>query len=679
MKVLNRELSWLSFNERVLQEAIDASNPLVERLRFLGIYSNNRDEFFRVRVATVKRMTYLDKRSRTIIYENPKKLLKQIEQIVIEQEKKFNEVYQQIIKELEKKDVYMLNEKTILPEHQKFLDDYFNDILDPALVPLILDEKRKIPFLSEQSSYLALKIKLDNKKKETIYALVEIPTEILNRFVELPTVNRKRYFILLDDIIRLNIHKIFSIFKIASAEAYAIKITRDSELDFDEDFSEDFVEKLEESLKKRKKSEPVRFTFDKKMPSDLSLFLFQKLGLTETDNIIPGGRYHNFRDFIKFPRIERSLNYTPLKSIVITKENLGSSILKKIQKQDLLFYYPYHHFNNTIDILQEAAIDPMVQSIYINVYRLADSSRVANALMNAAKNGKKVTAVVELRARFDEINNIYWSDKLADAGVKVLHGSEIYKTHSKLVLIKLKGKGKKNMIAHVGTGNFHEGNAKVYTDISIWTADSKITKEVEKVFNHFEALSGKPDFKELLVSPFNTRDKILKLIQKEIAHAKKGKEAWIKIKLNNFTDEVLMTKLIEASSKGVKVKMIIRGICSLPLKKSDLNENFEVISVLGRFLEHSRFLIFANNGKPITYISSADWMIRNLDKRIEVSMPVFDEGCKTLINDVFETLWNNNKKARIIDANFNNRYKIYENAKLVDSQVELFKVLEKTN
>lgn len=672
IQFVNREISWLSFNERVLQEAEDEQNPMIERLRFLGIFSNNRDEFFRVRVATVKRMLLLSKKEKASLRDKPEDLLASIHKIVVKQEVRFNKAQKTILKGLEQEGVYLVKEDELSDNQADFVNNYFRKKVRGKLVPLIIDGKAKFPELKDRRTYLA--VKLSRKGVKNQYALIEVPTQDLTRFLILPNKDGKKYIILLDDVIRFGLHDIFRLFPYDKIQAHAFKITRDAELDLDDDVEESILHKLERSIKKRKKAEPVRVVHDEEMPSDVLDLLKKKLHLSDKNNIIFGGRYHNFRDFMGFPEIgAKHLRFSDLPPLAHPDFDGEKSLMKVVMERDVLLSYPYQTFDYTLDILREAAIDPTVSSIRINVYRVASSSMIMNALINAARNGKNVTAVIELRARFDEEHNIYWSQKLQDNNVKVTFGVQGLKVHSKLILITRKVGRKSQRIAHIGTGNFHESTAKLYTDNSLWTSDPRITNEVYKVFQFIKTNYKRGTYRHLMVSPFNSRRRLTLLISQEIEHAKKGRNAYITLKLNNLVDDDMVRRLCRASQAGVKVKLIIRGMCSLVPGVPGLSDNIEVISVLDRFLEHSRILVFGNNGDPLYFISSADWMERNLDRRVEVTVPIYDDEIKETLQDTLDKQMRDNVKARIIDKKLKNEYVDAEGKRAVRSQNALYK------
>ncbi len=669
--IINRDLSWLSFNERVLQEAEDQSVPLIERIRFLGIFSNNLDEFFRIRVAANKRLVEAKIKSIEHEEDSPKEILKKINKKTIQLQQRFEKVYQHLFKELEKENIFVVNEKNLLEEHVSFIDTYFEDVVRPTLVPVMLHKKNPFPKLKGKSIYFAIKLTKPNRSVD--YAIMEIPSLVLPRFIILPDINDKKYIILLDDIIRYKLASIFAIFNYKKTEAYTVKVTLDAELDIDLDISQSILDKITKSLKSRKTAQPVRFVYDEAISKDLLDFILSKNKTAKGDSIIPGGRYHNFKDFIDFPNVGgkhlRVEKLHPFKHPDLADK---ISVFAEIDKKDILLNYPYQTFNHLIDLLREAAIDPKVTSIKINLYRVARNSKVINALINAAKNGKSVTVVIELRARFDEEANIHWSNKLMDEGIHVIFGFPGLKVHSKLILITRKEGTKTTRYAHVGTGNFHEVNASIYCDTSLLTKDPRITEEVNKVFQLFRNTLDRPTFRNIRVSPFNTRRRINLLIDTEIKNAKLGKPAYMIVKLNNLVDNELIRKLYQASNAGVKIQLIIRGICSLVPGIKGFSENIEVISIIDRFLEHSRLMIFCNGGNELYFLTSADWMSRNIDRRIEVGCPIYDKNLQKTIKDMLTIQLSDNTKARLITKAQDNSYKKADTKTPKRSQIELY-------
>ena len=689
---VNRELSWLKFNARVLQEAADEKVPLLERLRFAGIFSNNLDEFFKVRYATVKRVA-MNESSDKELGVHAKELLEEITKEVIQLQDESLSIINTITEELEKEQIFIVNEKTLLPEHEAFVNTYFYDKVRPALFTIILNDLEKFPQLKDDVAYLAVKMTLkeDEKasgvqkffsskayKEKIQYALIELPTT-LNRFIELPQVGDKHYIIMLDDVIRFCLHLIFSIFNYESLSANMIKITRDAELDIDDDLSKSFVEKISSSVEDRRKGAPVRFVYDKTIDKDTLHFLIEKMGIVNTDSVIPGGRYHNRRDYMSFPSLGRTdLTYAPIHPLPVKGLTSEESLLKKIAEKDYLQFTPYHTFSNIIWFLREAALDPKVKSVKITIYRLAKNSQVVNSLINAVKNGKKVTVQIELQARFDEESNIRYAEQLKAEGVKLIFGVRGLKVHSKICVIEREeGKGIKRY-GFISTGNFNESTAKVYTDYTLFTANQDILKEVNKVFNFFETNYNIQKYKHLIVSPHYTKKILKQLIDEEIKNAKAGKEAYIKLKMNNITSYKMIDKLYEASRAGVKIQMIVRGICCLVPSIEGMSENIEVISIVDKFLEHPRLFIFGNNGNPKVYISSADWMTRNISFRVEVGCPIYDEAIKQELIDTFEISWADNVKARVIDQAQDNHYRAHT-LPAQRSQVALYEYYQQKN
>lgn len=652
-KMINREISWLAFNDRVLNEAADETVPLLERLRFLGIFSNNRDEFFRVRVASVKRWAALNEKIETT-QEDPREILAQIQRITIGQQKKYEATYKSIIAELQTMNVFIVNEMELSPDQESFVEDYYNNEIDPVISPIMLDQVKRFPHLRDKAIFLAaiLKIPKESKKRTDQYALLEVPSS-LPRFVMLPETDGKKFIIILDDIIRHNLKSVFDVFKPLSVEAFTFKITRDAELDLDNDISKSFLEKMKKSLKQRKRGAPVRFVYDAQMPKDLQRYLTKKMSLTtDEDAFISGGRYHNFKDLMNFPKVDiADAYYEKLTQNRNPHFDHYGSYFEAIRKKDVMLHFPYQGFYHIIDFLKEAALDPNVKSIRICLYRVAERSKIVNALINAARNGKKVVVVFELQARFDEENNIYWSNVLEDEGVKVYFGFPGMKVHGKICLVTRKEGGQNQYYANIGTGNFHEGTSSLYGDLSLFTSRKEITSEIHKVFDIFEnAIWPNYRFKHLILSPFYLRNRMVRYINKEIKNAKAGKDAYIILKLNSLVDNNLIAKLYEASGAGVKIKLIVRGICSLVPGIKGMSENISVISIIDRFLEHARIYVFCNSGNPLYYISSADWMVRNLDRRIEVTCPILDNDLKLEINDILDIQFADNVKARVLQS-----------------------------
>lgn len=656
---INREISWLSFNERVLQEAADINTPLFERIRFIGIFSNNLDEFFRVRVATVRRMVHLGKDEENLLGKmSPKQLHKKIQKIVDEQQNKVQDIYDEILRELEENKILMINEKELSEEQGKLVKKYFYDKVLPNLVPIML-RKNQIPYLRDRSVYLAIKLSKKETPSNFAYSLIRIPGRSVPRFFVLPEENGTQFIMMLDDIIRYCLNDIFFYFDYNQYDAYTIKITRDAELDLDDDISKSFIEKMSHGLKKRKRGKPVRLIYDRDMPEDLLSFLLKKMKMAEGSDAVPGGRYHNQRDFMDFPEIgKKDHYYTKLPPSRHKDLPPFTSLLKVMREKDVMLHYPYQTFNHLIDFIREAAIDPQVKEIGLTIYRVAANSKVVNALLNAVRNGKNVTVVIELQARFDEEANIFWSNKLQEEGAKVINGVPGMKVHSKLAWVQRKEEGKLKNYAYIGTGNFHEGTARVYADEGLLTADPRLADEVEKVFNFFDQNYQHYNYKHLVVSPFIMRNYFVESINREIELAKQGKPAWMTLKMNSLIDPKMMNKIYDAAQAGVKVNLIIRGIFGLQIGLNGLSENIKAISIVDKYLEHSRIFLFGADGEEKMYISSADWMPRNLNRRIEVACPIYDKNIKEELKKMLEIQLKDNSKARILDPNLSNKYSI---------------------
>lgn len=671
--LINREISWLSFNARVLQEANDATVPLLERIKFLGIYSSNRDEFYRVRVATIRRIIKAGVKPKEFAGQNPKLVMEQILKVITKQQEEFEQTYQNLLRELEKNQIYIVNETQLDKEQGAFVQAYFKEQVLPFLFPIMLDNVVDFPWLRDRAIYLI--IKLVNPLKRDKLALVEIPSDKISRFLVLPKLNK--HIILLDDVIRFCLKDMFFHFNYDFAEAYAIKMTRDAELNIENDVSKSLVKKISESVKLRKKGDPVRLEVDENMPVDILRFIRKKLPILKSENFIMGGRYHNTVDFIGFPKIGApELRYKMPPALDHPDLSNNESLLKVIRKQDILLSYPYQSYLPIIDLLREASIDPKVKSIQITLYRVARNSNVVNALINAIKNGKSVTAIVELQARFDEEQNIYWSNRLQEEGAKVIYGVPGLKAHTKLFLIEREENGKPNYYAHIGTGNFNEDTARFYCDHSLLTSNRKITHDIVEVFNFYSDNYKTGNYKELMVSPFNMRKKLIALIDREIKVAKEKGEAWMFLKMNNLVDEEIINKLYEAGNAGVKIRLIVRSICSLIAGKPGLSENIEAVSIVDKYLEHSRVYVFANSGKPKFYIASADLMTRNLDYRSEVAVPILDETLQAELWQILEIQWAGNTKARILNSTQENSYKKGNPKNKVRAQDEIYKFLK---
>ncbi|WP_421754271.1 polyphosphate kinase 1 [Croceimicrobium sp.] len=658
-RIIARDISWLAFNERVLQEALDSeNNPLIERLRFLGIFSSNMDEFFRVRYASMKRLAQMtDQKQERLGAMEPEQVLMEISEKVQVMQARSQEINDQLMQALSEHDIEIVNEKELTAGQQEYVRKFFIEKVSPTVFTLMLGQSQELPELRDKSIYLAIRMYVKQNPDEPRFALIEVPSEQVGRFVSLPRYG-KQYVMYLEDVIRYNLEYILFIYNIDRIEAHTVKITRDAELDLDDDVSKSFLEKMTRSVKNRRSGDPVRFVYDKEIAEETLQYLVGEMDLDSYDSLIAGGRYHNKKDLIKFPNIgDKELEFESLPQLAHPDLDMDRSILEVLDTKDVLLFLPYHNFSYIIRTLREAAIDPEVRSIDITLYRMASDSRVISALVNAAKNGKEVTAVIELQARFDEANNIQWTEVLQSEGVNVIFGVQGLKVHSKVILITKEVQGKEQLYASVGTGNFNESTSKLYTDYHLLTADRRITKDVARVFDFLRNNYKVKKYRHLLVSPHDTRKGFIKLIEKEIENAKKGLSSGIKMKLNSLSDVKLIDKLYEASAYGVQVQMVIRGICSLVPGQKGMSENIEAISILDRFLEHSRLIIFENGGDPKYFLGSADWMPRNLDYRVEVTTPVYDEKVKRQLRDHFEIIWKDNVKSRWHNAELNNEYR----------------------
>lgn len=686
-RYVDREKSWLCFNARVLQEAADPTVPLLDRLRFLGIFSNNLDEFFRVRFAAIRRLSLSGQTGEKVLGGiSSQQLIKDITAIVIKQQSESLRILNIIEKELEKEGVFIINEKEISKEQENYIRDFFIQKVSPALVTIILNDLAEFPLLKDTSGYLAVKLVMKSEseektsflgfkkaKKDIRYAVIEIPKTV-NRFVVLPSHGEKQFIILLDDVIRYNLQSIFNIFEYESISAHMIKITRDAQLEIDSDISKSFAEKISESVRDRRIGEPVRFVYDQSIDKDTLKFFLEKMHIDSTDSIIPGGRYHNRRDYMDFPNLGRyDLLYQPKTPLPVDGLGLEGSILQKISEKDYLVNAPYQSFAYLIKFLREAALDPKVVSIKITLYRLAKNSQIISSLINAAKNGKKVTVQIELQARFDEASNISYAEQMQTEGIHLIFGVKGLKVHSKICVIDRVEDKKIKRYGFISTGNFNESTAKVYTDVTLFTSHQQILKDADKVFDFFEVNYRVHRYKHLIVSPHYTRNKLYKLIDREIMHALSGKETYIKLKMNSLSDTRMIDKLYDASRAGVKIKLIVRGICCLIPGVKGMSENIEAISIVDNFLEHSRIFIFGNHEKPEVYISSADFMTRNIDARVEVTCPIYDENIKLELIESFDVGWKGNVKARLHSEKLDNKYRVRnENDRVFRAQLETY-------
>ncbi|EHR0919746.1 polyphosphate kinase 1 [Vibrio parahaemolyticus] len=673
---IEKELSWLSFNERVLQEAADKTVPLIERIRFLGIFSNNLDEFYKVRFADVKRRILINQERGGS--DNSKRLLSKMQAKALKLNEQFDELYSELIREMARRRIFLVNEHQLDEAQEKWITKYFRKEVMPHITPLLMkDEIDVLQFLKDEYAYIAVELR---KEDHSQYALIEIPTDHLPRFVMVPEQKgkRRKTIILLDNIIRYCLDELFKgFFDYDELAGYAMKMTRDAEYDLRNEIEYSLLEQMSAGVNQRLTAMPVRFVYEREMPQEMLDFLCSKLRISNYDNLIPGGRYHNVKDFIAFPNVGREyLENKPMPPMKCADFEGYANSFEAIKDKDILLYYPYHTFDHIGELVRQASFDPKVLSIKINIYRVAKDSRLMNSLIDAVHNGKNVTVVVELQARFDEEANIEWSKVLTEAGVHVIFGAPGLKIHSKLLMISRREGDDIIRYAHIGTGNFHEKTARIYTDFSLLTADQEITNEVRNVFGYIENPYRPVKFNHLMVSPRNSRTQIYRLIDNEIANAKAGKKAGLTIKVNNLVDKGIVTRLYAASNAGVKINMIIRGMCALVPGIEGVSENIRIISIVDRFLEHPRVVITHNDGDPQVYISSADWMTRNIDHRIEVAAPVRDPRLKQRIIDITNIHFTDTVKARLIDKEMSNSYVPRGNRKKVRSQVAIYDYLK---
>ena len=651
------DLSWMYFNHRILQEAEKKEVPILERMSFLGIYSNNLDEFFRVRMASLNRLALSKDKNIKADRERAKKTIKDINHLNACYNKEFEKAVDDITEELEAKGIRLLHETELNEEQQLFIRRLYLEKLNGSTNPIWLSQVKEIGATGDDGIFLAIKRMEwheDKKKPKVDYALIAMPDKELGRFVRLPKSDGMENIMYLDDVIRYCLPMIFIGEGKATYEAYSFKFTKDAEMEMDNDLNSGVMQKVAKGVKSRKSGEPIRVIYDDSMPKELLKRIMSRLNIDTLDTIVSGGRYQNHKDLMAFPDCGRTdLKYPKWTPILKPELETEQSILDTIRQKDRFIHVPYHSFNSFIRVLREAALNPDVKGINVTLYRLAKASKVVKALICAARNGKKVTVVIELLARFDEESNIKWSKRLQEAGVEVVFGVEGLKIHSKLVYIQCKS----GDIACIGTGNLHEGNAKVYTDYMMMTARPQIVREVKKVFEFISKPFKPVKFRELLVSPNEMKPKILRLISDEIRNAKEGLEAWIKVKINHITDEDVVAKLYEASQAGVKISLLVRGNCSLVPGLPGVSENISALGVIDTYLEHARILIFANGGNPKYFLGSADWMPRNLVNRIEVLTPVYDEQLQHDLERTIDYGLRDTTNARIVDGRGGNQFK----------------------
>ncbi|MBX2921304.1 MAG: polyphosphate kinase 1 [Chitinophagaceae bacterium] len=677
-KMITRDISWLAFNARVLQEAADNTVPLKERIKFLGIFSNNLDEFFRVRVAALKRMLELGKKARMHLEQEPQKILDQIQSIVLEQQNEFDRIWKNISGELKRQNIHLITEKQLNREQQKFVRTFFDEEVASSVIPLMIESIEHFPYLREKAILLAVVMSKKDSAYKKKYALVEVPTRLMSRFVILPSQAGQHYIILLEDVIRFCLPQIFSFLGYDKYTAHVFKVTRDAEFDLDTDLSIPYTQKIAKGIKTRKRGKPVRFVYDKQMDSGILEYLIKRLHLKRKDAIIPGGRIHNFRHFMDFPDsvfAQKSVRRKPLVHPALKNTNRVTEV---ILEKDIMLHFPYQSFNPVISLLREAATDPDVMEIKITAYRLAPASKIINALINAKRNGKKVIVMLELRARFDEEANLEWKERLEDEGIIVLTGVPNMKIHAKICVIKKRQGTKAIEYGFVSTGNLNEKTATIYGDHCLLTSNRNIMLDINRVFNYLlQPKTGAPFLKAcqtLLVSPVYMRRKLIALVNQEIKNARNKKPAGIVLKLNSLSDEGFINKLYEAAAAGVDIKMVVRGIFCMYTENKKFKKEVRAVSIVDEYLEHARVLVFQSGGKEKVFISSADLMVRNLDHRIEAAVQVTDPAICKELKDILQIQLKDNVKARILDNELSNTY-VTSKGRKVRSQIETYQYL----
>ncbi len=681
-KTIYRDISWLSFNARVLQEAGDPSVPLRERIRFLGIFSNNLDEFFRVRVATIRRMIQFGTRLKNMYLEsNPQHILDQIQGIVLDQQREFDRIWEDIVDQLRDQKIYLVTERQLNKDQKEFVRRYYDEEVSSNVIPLMIQSIPSFPYLREKSIYLGVVMWKKDSALKKKFALIEVPSRVFGRFIQLPSPNPdEHHIILLEDVIRFNLPVIFSYFGYDRYSSHVFKITKDAEIDIDNDISTSLIQKLEKGLKNRRKGKPVRFVYDKQMDPGLLEFLISNLNLARKDSIIPGGRIHNFRHFMDFPDNVFHVKRQRRKPFPHPSLRNGKRITETVLEGDLMLHFPYHSFNPVIDLLRESAIDPDVTAIKVTAYRLAPNSKVVNALINAVRNGKQVTVMLELRARFDEEANLAWKELLEEEGVKVLIGIPNLKVHAKLCLIKKRVKNKTIQYGFVSTGNLNERTAKVYGDHCLMTSNRRVMADINRIFAFLEkpkkGLAVLRNCSMIVPSPGIVRKEIEKLIHFEIRQAKMGKPACIILKMNSLSDEGLISKLNEAAREGVEIRMVIRGICCMLTENAKFKAPVHAVSIVDEYLEHARVWVFHNAGKEKVYLSSADWMVRNIDHRIEATCPVLSPEIQQELKDILDIQFSGNVKARILNNSLSNEY-VRMGKRRIRAQIEIYNYLYK--
>ena len=675
---IERDISWLAFNHRVLQEATDPTMPLFERIKFMAIYSSNLGEFFAVRVAQHRNLLRISKKTKKELDLHPREVLKAILKIVNEQQEEFNQIFSDQIEPALRQNHIFLKRRLDLDEEQKdFVEEYFKQNMLPFVQPVLLVKNKIRPFLTNSSLYLTVMMRTKGKPNGSLqYAIVKVPSDHLPRFIKLPSEEGQHDVIMIDDIVRHSIAWLFPGYDVM--DTYSIKLTRDAELYIDDEFSGDLIQKIKKSLLRRDVGPAARLVYDREMPKQLLKYLQSVLELENYD-LLPEGRYHNNFDFFKFPDFGlHHLKQRPLPSLAYIPLEASQDFFETIRQEDQMIHLPYHSYESVIQFFEEASMDPNVTHIKIIQYRVAKESRIMNALMEAVKRGKRVSAFVEVKARFDEEANLSWGARLEEAGVRVHYSFPGLKVHAKAALIRRIENGKPKLYSFLSTGNFHEVTAKIYSDIGIFTADTRLTSEIARIFSILETRKlPSVDFEHLLVGQFNLRSELVNLINYEIAQAQEGKKAEIILKLNSLQDTDMIDMLYKASAAGVRIKLIVRGICCLIPGEEGLSTNISAISIVDRYLEHARIFIFHNSGDPKIYLSSADWMTRNLSYRIETVFPIYNEKIRKMIFDIVEGQLNDNVKARIIDREGKNKFVKSETGLPVQSQIETYYYLKR--
>ncbi|GHE81471.1 polyphosphate kinase 1 [Thalassotalea profundi] len=682
--LFEKELSWLSFNERVLQEANDESVPLIERIRFLGIYSSNLDEFFRVRVAGIRRRAILE-----TAQGEPSGKWSHLQFAVTDKVEiltaQFQKTSTHVFSLLQAQGIHTLYDapdalkfdKYLTPTQISWLEQVFDNRIIRHITPIVIHSKTQLTqCIDDDGIYFLVAL---NKGMSKQFCLVEIPRVDIERFIIVPTNNgdNPKYIVILDDVVEFFIDKLFAgMFDYDHIDAYSLKLTRDAEYNLTDDLDESLLDQMSKGIKQRLKADMVRLVHDRKMPKYMLSYLRKSLKIREHESLSPSVRYRHFKDFMKFPSLNEKCSQTAeIKALESIRFNAFNSVFDAISYQDILLYYPYHKFKHFTEFVRQASYDPLVKHIKINIYRVAKNSRIIQSLVEAVKNGKRVSVVVELRARFDEQANIEWAKTMKDAGIDVEFGIESLKVHAKLCVVTRLENEKMVRYTHIGTGNFHEANARVYTDFALFTKHKEISQEVDNVFDFIEHSYKRFRFNHLIVSPLTSRRRIYQLIDNETNAAEQGQTAEISIKLNNLVDPGIINKLYQASNAGVKIRIIVRGMCALIPGVKEYSKNIKVISIVDRYLEHPRIMFFHNAGNEQLFISSADWMERNLDERVEVACPIYDLTIKTRIIEIFNLQFNDNVKARIINKEQNNLYVKQGSNPPIRSQIEIYHYL----